>query len=188
MTGVGYAHCGAMAQSPRHPRTPSGAAPSKDHWLLTERSPDGPAAPFVARIAAVGRRLPATHLTSDELMGSTRHHTRIDLERLTGIHERRVSVGDEDSLSLAVGAARDCLARSGRRARRSTSSSAAASPSTAMAWCSGSSRPPAWRLPAPSVRATRRRSTCPTPAPARSRVCSWPTTGCGAGRSGGSSW
>jgi 3-oxoacyl-[acyl-carrier-protein] synthase III len=116
VTGVGYAHCGAMAQSPRHPRTPSGAAPSKDHWLLTERSPDGPAAPFVARIAAVGRRLPATHRTSDELMGSTRHHTRIDLERLTGIHERRVSVGDEDSLSLAVGAARDCLARSGRRA------------------------------------------------------------------------
>ena len=105
-----------MAQSPRDPRTPSGAAPSKDHWLLTERSPDGPAAPFVARIAAVGRRLPATHLTTDELMGSTRHRTRIDLERLTGIHERRVSVGDEDSLSLAVGAARDCLARSGRRA------------------------------------------------------------------------
>ena len=105
-----------MAQSPRHPRTPAGAAPSKDHWLLTERSPDGPAAPFVARIAAVGRRLPATHLTTDELMGSTRHRTHIDLERLTGIHERRVSVGDEDSLSLAVGAARDCLARSGRRA------------------------------------------------------------------------
>jgi len=86
------------------------------HWLLTERSPDGQDAPFVARIAAVGRKLPATHLTTDELMGSTRHRTRIDLERLTGIHERRVSRGDDDSLSLAIGAARDCLARSGRRA------------------------------------------------------------------------
>src|SRR5918994_4868384 len=112
-----------MARSSRHPRTttqatpPAGGTEPPDHrWLLTERSPDGAAAPFVARIAAVGRKLPATHLTTDELMGSTRHRTRIDLERLTGIHERRVSVGDEDSLSLAVGAARDCLARSGRRA------------------------------------------------------------------------
>jgi hypothetical protein len=84
-----------MARSPRHPRTaaeappPAGAAEPSDHrWLLTERSPDGAAAPFVARIAAVGRKLPATHLTTDELMGSTRHRTRIDLERLTGIHER----------------------------------------------------------------------------------------------------
>lgn len=85
-------------------------------WLLMEHSPDGDAAPFVARIASVGRKLPAACLTTDELMGSTRHRTRIDLERLTGIRERRVSVGDEDSLSLATTAARDCLARSGRRA------------------------------------------------------------------------
>lgn len=84
-------------------------------WLLTERSPDDARAPFVARIAGIGRRLPPTHLTTDSLMSKTRHRTRIDLERLTGIHERRVSVGDEDSLSLAVGAAEDCLARSGRR-------------------------------------------------------------------------
>jgi 3-oxoacyl-[acyl-carrier-protein] synthase III len=83
-------------------------------WMLSERSPDPEHAPFVARIAAVGRRLPATHVTSAALMGSTRHDTHIDLERLTGIHERRVSVGDEDSLSLAVGAARDCLERAGR--------------------------------------------------------------------------
>jgi 3-oxoacyl-[acyl-carrier-protein] synthase III len=90
--------------------------PSLGHWLLTERSPDGADAPFVARIAGIGRKLPHTHLTTDELMGSTRHHTRIDLERLTGIRERRVSAGDEDSLSLATGAALDCLDRSGRRA------------------------------------------------------------------------
>ena len=106
----------------RRPRTPrtgphsEGARGPTSGWLLTERSPDGAAAPHVARIAGIGRRLPAAHLTTAELMGSTRHHTRIDLERLTGIHERRVSLGDDDSLSLAVGAARDCLARSGRRA------------------------------------------------------------------------
>ena len=43
-------------------------------------------------------------------MATTRHHTHIDLERLTGIHERRVSVGDEDSYSLATAAALNCLA------------------------------------------------------------------------------
>ncbi|HET6773981.1 MAG TPA: ketoacyl-ACP synthase III [Acidimicrobiales bacterium] len=85
-------------------------------WLLTEQSPDGAATPFVARIASVGRRLPPTHLPTDELMASTRHRTRVDLERLTGIRDRRVSAGDEDSLSLAVDAARDCLSRAGRRA------------------------------------------------------------------------
>ncbi len=45
-------------------------------------------------------------------MASTRHRTNIDLERLTGIHERRVSNGGDDSFTLAVGAARDCLAHS----------------------------------------------------------------------------
>jgi 3-oxoacyl-[acyl-carrier-protein] synthase-3 len=61
---------------------------------------------FCARLAGAGRHLPTTHLTSDALMSSTRHNTHIDLERLTGIRERRVSVGDEDSYSLATGAAR----------------------------------------------------------------------------------
>jgi 3-oxoacyl-[acyl-carrier-protein] synthase-3 len=42
-------------------------------------------------------------------MSTTRHRTHIDLERLTGIRERRVSVGDEDSHSLATAAALDCL-------------------------------------------------------------------------------
>jgi 3-oxoacyl-[acyl-carrier-protein] synthase III len=85
----------------------------KTSWLMTEAGENGTRAPFVARIAAVGRHLPPTRLTTDELMASTRHRTRIDLERLTGIRERRVSVGDEDSLSLATAAARDSLARWG---------------------------------------------------------------------------
>lgn len=67
--------------------------------------------PFRARIASAGRHLPTTHLTTDELMSTTRHRTHIDLERLTGIHDRRVSVGDEDSYSLATKAAMNCLDR-----------------------------------------------------------------------------
>jgi 3-oxoacyl-[acyl-carrier-protein] synthase III len=84
-------------------------------WLMLERTPSGSRAPHVARLESVGRRLPATRLTTGKLMASTRHRTRIDLERLTGIRERRVSDGRENSLTLAVGAAADCLARSRHR-------------------------------------------------------------------------
>ncbi len=83
-------------------------------WLMMEQSPNGERAPHVARIESIGRRLPTTTLVTDDLMASTRHRTRIDLERLTGIHERRVSAGAEDSFSLAAGAAADCLRRSPR--------------------------------------------------------------------------
>ena len=81
------------------------------NWLMKEQGPDPQRAPHVARFASVGRMLPATSLSTDELMASTRHRTHVDLERLTGIRERRVSAGEEDSLTLAVGAARDCLSR-----------------------------------------------------------------------------
>src|ERR1700682_3135654 len=80
------------------------------HWLVMEG--DGLAAPFRTRLAGAGRHLPATHLTTNELMATTRHNTHIDLERLTGIRERRVSIGDEDSYSLATSAALGCLGRS----------------------------------------------------------------------------
>ena len=81
------------------------------HWLVMETDGEGVQAPFVARLAGAGRHLPETHLSTDELMASTRHRTHIDLERLTGIRERRVSVGDEDSYSLATSAALNCLAK-----------------------------------------------------------------------------
>ena len=84
------------------------------HWLVMEG--DGPAAPFRTRLAGAGRHLPATHLTTDELMATTRHNTHIDLERLTGIRERRISIGDEDSYSLATSAALDCLDRAAQNA------------------------------------------------------------------------
>lgn len=82
-------------------------------WLVMEPSSDGVDVPFRTRIAGAGRYLPATRLTTEALMSTTRHRTHIDLERLTGIRERRVSVGDEDSYSLATGAARTCLDKAG---------------------------------------------------------------------------
>ena len=84
------------------------------HWLVMDNSKDAARAPYRARLAAAGRHLPATRLTTDELMSTTRHNTHIYLERLTGIQERRVSVGDEDSYSLAIKAARDCLDKAHR--------------------------------------------------------------------------
>lgn len=83
-------------------------------WLMLEA--DGVRSPYHARLVGAGRHLPTAHLTTDDLMASTRHHTRIDLERLTGIRDRRVSKGEDDSFTLATAAARDCLSRSGRSA------------------------------------------------------------------------
>jgi len=84
------------------------------HWMVLE-SP-GSGATWGCRIESVGVRLPAATLTTRELLSKTRHRTRIQLERLTGIHERHVVGPGENSFTLAVGAARDCLAHSGHRA------------------------------------------------------------------------
>jgi 3-oxoacyl-[acyl-carrier-protein] synthase III len=74
------------------------------------------ATPFHARIESVGRRLPDQHVTTEAVMQSTRHRTHVDLERLTGIHERRWVGEGEDSATLAVAAARDCLDHSSHTA------------------------------------------------------------------------
>src|SRR5215510_7667688 len=50
-------------------------------------------------------------------MSRTSNRTRIQLERLTGIHERHVVGPGENSFTLAAGAARDCLAHSRHQAR-----------------------------------------------------------------------
>ncbi len=83
-----------------------------DGWLLLETSPGDARAPHVARFESVGRYLPEQRVTTDAVMASTRHRTRIDLERLTGVHERRVASDDESSFTLAARAADDCLAHS----------------------------------------------------------------------------
>lgn len=84
------------------------------HWLVTDAEGNDTREPYRTRIAGAGRHLPVTRLTTDDLMTTTRHSTHIDLERLTGIHERRISIGDEDSYTLATAAAQDALQRSGR--------------------------------------------------------------------------
>jgi 3-oxoacyl-[acyl-carrier-protein] synthase-3 len=78
--------------------------------MLAESARDD--VPFRARFESIGASLPEHRVTTAELMAGTRHHTKIDLERLTGIREHRACGPDESSLSLAIGAARDCLSRS----------------------------------------------------------------------------
>jgi len=60
------------------------------HWLLMDNAGGG-GGQFRTRLAGAGRHLPATTLTTEDLMSATAHRTHIDLERLTGIHERRVT-------------------------------------------------------------------------------------------------
>jgi 3-oxoacyl-[acyl-carrier-protein] synthase-3 len=79
--------------------------------MLAETARGGPPL-HASRFEAVGASLPERRVTTRELMAGTRHHTRIDLERLTGIREHRMCGPEDTSLSLAVAAARDCLARS----------------------------------------------------------------------------
>ncbi|HEU4615938.1 MAG TPA: 3-oxoacyl-[acyl-carrier-protein] synthase III C-terminal domain-containing protein [Kofleriaceae bacterium] len=79
-------------------------------WMLAESARDD--VPFRARFESIGASLPEHRVTTQELMAGTRHRTRIDLERLTGIREHRACGPDESSLSLAIAAARDCLSHS----------------------------------------------------------------------------
>ena len=81
-----------------------------DHWLAL--GPPGSGGSRGCRIESVGVKLPAQRLTTRDLMSRTSHRTRIQLERLTGIHERHVVGPGENSFTLAAGAARDCLAHS----------------------------------------------------------------------------
>lgn len=68
--------------------------------------------PFGSRFESIGLKLPKKSLTTKDLMASCKKKVNIDLEHLTGIHERRVCTEGEDSYRLALGAARDCLEHS----------------------------------------------------------------------------
>ena len=89
-----------------------------EHWMALEGgadgSPDGGS--HTSRFVGIGASVPERRMSSDELMASTEHRTRIDLERLTGVRERRIAAEGEDSYTLALGAARDALAHAGRAA------------------------------------------------------------------------
>ena len=84
------------------------------HWLTLESA--GSSSTWGCRIESVGVKLPARRLTTRDLMSRTSHHTKIQLERLTGIHERHVVGPGETSFTLAAGAARDCLSHSQHQA------------------------------------------------------------------------
>ncbi len=72
----------------------------------------GQDAPFAARFESVGAVVPARRVTSREVMSRVRPSGRLSLEGLTGIRERRVCGEGEDSYTLAVGAAEECLRHS----------------------------------------------------------------------------
>ena len=67
------------------------------------------------RIESLGVYLPEKRLTMEALLASCRRRPRWDLERITGIHERRVAVG-EYAVDLGIKAARQALAMSSYRA------------------------------------------------------------------------
>ena len=98
--------------------------------------------PDKLKIESLGVYLPDHVLTMEELLRSCRRRPRWDLERITGIHERRVAVG-EYAADLAVKAAERALAMSRYQAARPRRrSSAPASPSTTAPTSSASSRRP----------------------------------------------
>ena len=67
------------------------------------------------RIESLGVELPEKILTMEALLASCRRRPRWDLERITGIHERRVAEG-EYAVDLGIRAARRALAMSRYRA------------------------------------------------------------------------
>ena len=83
------------------------------HWMVAETSPARGRAvpPYTSRFASIGVLIPEPTLSTAELMASTAHHPHIDLERLTGVRSRHVVGPGEDSITLAVGAAREALQR-----------------------------------------------------------------------------
>jgi 3-oxoacyl-[acyl-carrier-protein] synthase-3 len=80
------------------------------HTVLCDPAPNGFPAPHRSRVAGIGRQLPPTRVSTAELMESTRRGRKIDLQRYTGIKERRTLNGDGNSHSLATAAALDGLA------------------------------------------------------------------------------
>ncbi|MFI1918945.1 3-oxoacyl-ACP synthase III family protein [Nocardia sp. NPDC020380] len=61
------------------------------------------------RIEAVGAYLPATEVSTAELLAQLAVDSPIDLERVSGVRHRRRCAPDEDSFSVAAAAARSAL-------------------------------------------------------------------------------
>lgn len=70
-----------------------------------------------SRIESIGMYLPETVVTTRELMGQIRNRHDLDLETITGIRCRRRRSETEDTYSISINAAKDCLKRSGYEPR-----------------------------------------------------------------------
>jgi 3-oxoacyl-[acyl-carrier-protein] synthase-3 len=68
------------------------------------------------RFESLGAYLPPQIVSTQELINKMQFTPRFSLERITGIKNRRVCEGEEDSFVLALEASRDCLSRSRYRA------------------------------------------------------------------------
>ncbi len=89
--------------------------PGRNQVIGLDRQPGSPVGrrpQAGSRIEAVGCAYPRQRLTTRQLLDSRRHRFPLDLEKHTGIRERRVCGAGEDSVTLAVDAARDALRHS----------------------------------------------------------------------------
>lgn len=68
--------------------------------------------PITSKIESLGICLPERRVTTEEVLAACRHRPRWDLERITGIHERRVAAEGQYALDLGVAAARQAIALS----------------------------------------------------------------------------
>ena len=73
-------------------------------------------APFAARFESVGAVVPEQRLSTRDLMARVKTRVRVDLEGITGIRSRRVCTEGEDSYTLSVEAALECLRHSAHEA------------------------------------------------------------------------
>ena len=64
---------------------------------------------YKSKLESVGIKLPEKRVSTKDLMSQMKHRVNIDLEKITGIRERRVCSENESSFTLAVDAANDCL-------------------------------------------------------------------------------
>ena len=62
-----------------------------------------------AQFESFGIYLPEKIVTSEDLLTQMKNKPQFDLKRITGIKSRRYRSKEEDSLSLAIAAAKDCL-------------------------------------------------------------------------------
>ncbi|MEY9212590.1 3-oxoacyl-ACP synthase [Thermobifida halotolerans] len=66
----------------------------------------------IPRFESLGAYLPENEVSTRDLVSRMDHQPVFDLGAITGIHHRRFAGADEDSFTMALRAARDCLSRS----------------------------------------------------------------------------